>query len=110
VRLTLIIPSMNPGGAERAMSTLANHWAAAGHSLVLITYDDYGHSPYYKLHPGIVHRALKLGSAGRSKAAAAWIFLKRLRILRREIRASRPEAVISFLDTTNVLALAATMG
>jgi glycosyltransferase involved in cell wall biosynthesis len=37
-------------------------------------------------------------------------FLKRLRILRGEIRSSRPDAVISFLNTTNVLALMATMG
>ncbi len=110
MRLTLVIPSLNCGGAERVMSIMANHWAAQGGSVHLVTYDDGGERPYYPLDPWVELRPLGLSSTKKSLVAEGGLFWKRLRSLRREIRASKPEAVISFMESTNVLCILATLG
>ncbi len=109
MRLTLVIPSLNPGGAERVLSVLANHWVAQGHAVTVVTYDDQGEPPFYDLDSRVVHRALRLGGA-RGILRGMWNLSRRVRVLRREILASKPDAVLSFMETTNVLALLAMLG
>jgi len=109
-RLTLVISSLFSGGAERVMSIMANYWADKNWQITVITFDSGLEQPFYKLHPGVVHVALGIASTSKSARQAFAANLERIRILRRAIRQSRPNAVISFLDTTNVLALLATRG
>jgi glycosyltransferase involved in cell wall biosynthesis len=110
MRLTLIISSLGCGGAERVMSTMANYWAAKAWKVTLLTVDDGSTSPFYDLDPRINH--IPLAIAGDSHNAIAGLLnnLNRIRVLRLAVRDSGPQAVISFMDKTNILSLLATQG
>lgn len=109
MRVTLIISSFGAGGAERVMAVMANHWAEHGREVTLITLAS-AQEDFYPLHPCIDRIGLAATGVSSNIAAAAWNNFQRLKRLRREIRASRPDFVLSFIDTTNVLTLAATLG
>jgi len=107
MRLSLIIPTLAAGGAEGVLAMLANQWADCGHTITVVTVgsrvDD-----RQPLHPAIDRVALDMmrGSVTAAQAIGNnWLRVKRLRAA---IRRSRPDAVISFLSSTNVLTLAAT--
>lgn len=105
MRLTLVISSLSAGGAERVLSRMANHWAARGWEVTLLTFDG-SDPPFFNLHPAVRQRPLGLTKSRAAVREAA----KQLRILRRAIRESAPRAVISFLTRINVLVLLATRG
>lgn len=110
MRLTLVIYSLQGGGAERVMTTLANTWAAASWPVTLLTFDDGSMPLFYELDPRVDHIALNIAGRSANKFAAAAENLYRVHRLRRAIRASRPDAVLSFMDKTNVLTVLATRG
>lgn len=110
MRLTLVIPSLERGGAERVMSILASSWAEKGHEVTLLTLKR-EITPAYDLHPNVKLRNLGLpGEPAANSMLAAFRQVARLRVLRRAIRESQPSLVISFMERTNVLILAATRG
>ncbi|MHC2996426.1 glycosyltransferase [Tepidiphilus sp. HLB4] len=96
-RLTIFLPSLRGGGAERVMVTLANAFAERGYATDLVLAAAEG--PYLKdvsdqvrvvdLHAGRVSKAL----------------LPLARYLRRE----RPRAMLSAMNHANVVAIAARM-
>ena len=110
MRLTLIISSLSSGGAERVMSTMANHWAEKGRRITLLTFDDGSEPPFYDLHPKVNHYPLNLFKSSINPIERVGNALKRHWALRRAIVASRPQAVLSFIDTANVRVLLATLG
>jgi GalNAc-alpha-(1->4)-GalNAc-alpha-(1->3)-diNAcBac-PP-undecaprenol alpha-1,4-N-acetyl-D-galactosaminyltransferase len=110
MRLTLVIHSLQGGGAERVMTTLANAWAAASWQVTLLTFDDGAVPPFYELDARVNYMPLNIARLSTNKFAAIGENLHRLYRLRQAIRASRPDAVLSFLDRTNVLTALATTG
>lgn len=100
MNLILVIGHMKAGGAERVMSIIANYWAAQGHHVTLITIRA-ACEDFYRLHPLV--RRIGFGLRERH-------ILQNLIRLRREIRRTRPDAVISFMPTENVLSLLACVG
>jgi glycosyltransferase involved in cell wall biosynthesis len=110
MRLTLVISSLVCGGAERVMTVMANHWAARGRSVTLLTMDDGSSAPFYDLDCRICHQALGLARNSGNSAAGLQNNFKRVSGLRRAIRKSEPDAVISFMDKTNIIVLLATLG
>jgi len=106
-RLCLVISTLGAGGAERVLSTLANWWAAAGHSITLVTLSD-GSDDFYWLDERIERIALGVMQPTRQPHEAVFRNLRRIRALRKAIVASRADVVISFIDTVNVLTLLAT--
>lgn len=110
MHLTLVIYSLTSGGAERVMSIIANYWAAKNWKITLLTMDDGSVPPFYDLDSRIKHIPLGIAKSSPNALFAFWNNLKRIRTLKRSISELKPDAVISFLDTTNVLTLLATRG
>jgi glycosyltransferase involved in cell wall biosynthesis len=108
MRLTLVIFSLGAGGAERVMSLMANYWAAKEWKITLLTLDDGKEPPFYDLDSRVRHIPLGIAGASSSPFIGIGNNLKRIQLLQSAIRDSKPEAVISFVDQTNVLTLLAT--
>lgn len=129
-RLGLFMHAITSGGAERVMTTLANAWAQRGWEIHLVTLDDGKPAPFYPLDPQIHHHPLgvtrrsatslaveaRIGPGGgiewlrRSKVGTLWNLLRRLRTIRQALRDLPVEAIISFIDQTNVMAILALAG
>lgn len=109
LRLSLLIPSLSQGGAEHSLARLANHWADVGHHVSLCTLDSVDHDSY-TLHSQIERRSLGGLQTSRSLWQGLTRNLNRLRRVRRALDETRPDCVVSFLETTNVLALLASRG
>lgn len=107
MRLCLVVSSLASGGAERVLATLANHWIADGHQVTIITLASEA-DDRLRLRPGVTRIALGMMTPSTTTAHAFRNNWLRVKHLRDEIRRSRPDAVISFLSTTNVLTLVAT--
>ncbi|HEX4604467.1 MAG TPA: glycosyltransferase family 4 protein [Candidatus Angelobacter sp.] len=110
MNLTLVISSLERGGAERVISVLAGAWVERGRQITLITFDD-AEGPAYQLHPGIVLRSLHIPNEfAKNNFYALHRNVRRVRLLRRLIRQSQPDVVLSFLDFPNIITLLATRG
>lgn len=110
MRIALTIGSLGAGGAERVLTHLANHWAANGHKVTIITLAATDSRPFFDMPPSVaVHNT---GLVGESKniMQKVWANIGRVMALRHEITAIRPHVVVSFIDSTNVLVLMATIG
>ncbi len=107
MKVTLVIYAMGLGGAQRVMSIVANYWATHGWEVTLITLADSSRPPFYQLEPQV--KLQQLGIIGDSPNAftllrTGW---RRIQILRAAIVASKPDTIVSFLNTVNVLTLIA---
>lgn len=109
MRVTLVISSMQGGGAERIMSVLANAWAGREWPVTLITWAGPDEPVRYPLAPLVNYRPLGVASMKRNRLFTPRN-ITRLWTLRRAIRSSEPDVVISFLDKVNVTVLLACLG
>jgi glycosyltransferase involved in cell wall biosynthesis len=109
MRLTLVIASLGAGGAERVFSIMGNWWAGHGAAVTLVTLAEAG-TDFYALDP----RVERIGLGAIKDSCGFWDALRnnavRIRTLRAAIVASTPDAVISFMDTVNVVTLLAGAG
>jgi GalNAc-alpha-(1->4)-GalNAc-alpha-(1->3)-diNAcBac-PP-undecaprenol alpha-1,4-N-acetyl-D-galactosaminyltransferase len=106
-RITLAISSLSSGGAERVMSLMANHWASKGWSVTVVTLSA-PETDFFDLSPRISRVSLCMEQPSTGVVSASWRNIARVRALRSAIRSSRPDAVISFIESMNVLTLLAT--
>lgn len=107
-KILFLVSSMNCGGAERVASTLINAWAARGDSVVLcITYSGRG-SCFYHISECVQLVFLSDLVKGRARGISG--YWRRFLALRRLIRETRPDTVISFLTNVNVAAILASIG
>lgn len=108
-RLTLVIPSLAAGGAERVMARLANHWAAAGWQVTLVTLNA-SIPDFYATGAEVRRVRLQLEGDSAHPLQALWRNVRRVAALRAALRASAPDVVLSFMDRVNVLTLLAAAG
>jgi len=109
MRLTLVISSLGFGGAERVLTSLANCWAEQGREVSLLTFEPSdASSAAYPIHPSVKVRRLGLAAVSAHLVMGLLRNLWRIRVLRRAIRESHSDVVISFMNSTNILTLAAT--
>ncbi|MEO7457298.1 MAG: glycosyltransferase family 4 protein [Gemmatimonadaceae bacterium] len=105
----LVIASLQAGGAERVMVSLAAGLTARGWRVVLITLAS-ADTDFYPVPTGVVRHSLDMMMPSGSVVQAAMRNVSRLRVLRRAIASESPVMSISFVDKTNVLTLLAMAG
>jgi len=95
VKILVVLPNLQRGGAERVVSLLTQEWAKR-HDVLTVVFD--GSDPVYAHGGRLVD--LMLPPAGTTIARAArW--LTRAELLRRVIRRERPDRIFSFLEIAN---------
>lgn len=110
MNVVLVISSLRAGGAERVMTDMANYWVINGHKVRLITFAPFVDDAFYPLDSRVERISLGYRRETRGmieKLAFNWT---RLRALRRQLMRLQPTAVISFMDSTNVLSILASIG
>jgi GalNAc-alpha-(1->4)-GalNAc-alpha-(1->3)-diNAcBac-PP-undecaprenol alpha-1,4-N-acetyl-D-galactosaminyltransferase len=106
VRITFVTPSLACGGAERCVTLLTRGLLANGHSVSVLTlYSE--DSDFYILPKGAERIALGIDGNSATVIHGLANNLHRLRVLRRAIKSSRPEVVISHIHRTNVMTILA---
>jgi len=125
-----VVGSLRAGGQERVAANMANHWARRGREVSIVTIYQRGREIAFELHPSVrvhdvgwsrrpredeldpdtmhaVARAMDLPRATEETLLADVVLVA---LLRRTIIETRPDAVISLGDSTNVRMLLATDG
>jgi GalNAc-alpha-(1->4)-GalNAc-alpha-(1->3)-diNAcBac-PP-undecaprenol alpha-1,4-N-acetyl-D-galactosaminyltransferase len=107
-RVLLVIGSLGGGGAERQITQMANYWDRHGWNVTLATMTANGTTDSYFLHPTITRVHLLASKRGMSsRILRTGLVLARLRMLMTRFD---PDFTISFLNTTNILTLLASLG
>ena len=108
MHILFLVSSMRDGGAERVAATVCNAWAERGDRVTLVaTYSGRG-GCHYNLHGSIEFRYLAdMVPWARHQMLG---YLPRLHALRRIVRESSPDVVISFLVNVNIAAALGTIG
>lgn len=109
MKMVLIISSLRSGGAERVLSILANHWQASRHDIHLITIDSKD-SDFYMVNQGVRRYSLDMATASVEVFSGTLANIKRISKIRQLCKTIRPEIVLSFIDSTNILSSIALMG
>lgn len=108
MRVLLFIPALNAGGAERVMVTLANYLAKQNNEIEILTLNsDYS---FYSVNGGVTVKGMNLSISSSGIKRKLDIVVKE--ILRRkafieEVNNFDADVVLSFLNTTNFIALSA---
>jgi len=133
MRVTFVIASLRGGGSERATVNMANYWAARGWTVSIVTmYQGHVEPVAYVLDERVVHHDLNWEVPFRDRPeppaemlrqidAALAIFTPKSReyfrglhpllaTLRKSIIDTRPQAIISMINSTNIRTIAATRG
>ena len=110
VRLTAVMDSLGAGGAERIMAILTEAWAARGWEVELLLTAPDPPKEFVSVDPSVKVRRLGLSRPSRGLLEAIRGNVRRILALRRAIRASRPDVVLSFLVETSVATILASRG
>jgi len=109
LRLTLVIESLGGGGAQRVLSLLAAELCDLGQQVCVVTYADSG-PDIVVLDPRVERLSARLGGSSRHALGALSGNARRIAGLRSMVRRSRPDVVIAFVGTTNILTILACIG
>lgn len=110
MRIALVIPTLQPGGAERVISHLANHWARHGHAVHLVLLAGADQPPYYRLDAEVIIWYLDRMHPSAGIINAVTSNASRISTIRRILRDGKFDVIISFLTKTNILVIIATRG
>lgn len=108
-KICIVIYSMGGGGAERVISTLANHWLALGNKITVVTFIGREHDVYH-LPPMIDRIALD------EKISGFWIrykslsFMRRVIGLRNIIKEKKIDVVVAMMSASSITSILAATG
>jgi len=109
VRITAVISSLGLGGAQRVIVRLCDSLAQRGHSVTLLTTDPLT-VDFFQVPDSVV----RVRAHPDSHLSSRWYDIRRQAVrvsaLRRCLVETQPDAVVSFIDTTNVSVLLALIG
>ena len=95
MRVTFITYHLGAGGAERVTANMANYWVARGHPVHVVTLAT-SHPSFFALEPSVEVRHLGVAAESGNALTAIGNNARRLTAIRRAVRESEPDAVISF--------------
>ncbi|WP_205694453.1 glycosyltransferase family 4 protein [Crenobacter cavernae] len=98
----MFIHSLQSGGAERVTANLANHWAAKGWKVSVVTIAGV-EQDFYQLHPSVKRIALNLAGGSSSPWQAISNNLYRICALRKVLREEQPAIALSMMAIANIL-------
>jgi glycosyltransferase involved in cell wall biosynthesis len=107
--VALVIEGLGCGGAQRVAAHLVDGWTGRGRQVALITLRQ-PDEDFFSVNAGVRRYVIGGVSVSAHAAAALAANAGRVRRLRAAIRASGAQVVVSFVTSTNVLAIAATRG
>src|SRR6516164_7010798 len=108
MRVLCLIPSMGPGGAERAMSRLVS-FLCERHTVCLLDWSSQSDSSFYEIPEKVQYcRADLLGGANTFDRIRR--IVKRFHAIRGEVNSFKPDVVLSFMDTMNMTAILSLFG
>src|SRR5436853_104877 len=108
MKLAFVISSLRTGGAERVLTRLATSFADQGNDVTIITLSEDVTS--YYVSPRVNCVSLRLATQSKTTVHGFLNGARRLFALRRAIRSVSASAILSFVDTTNVLTILASRG
>ncbi len=110
MRIAFVIDGLGTGGAQRVLVNMANYWAQKRHAIEVLTLEPKGMAPFYQLDDSVVYRPLAQTRDSNSRMEFLANNLRRTMAMRKAIRSSAPDVIISLADRMNVLALLASIG
>jgi glycosyltransferase involved in cell wall biosynthesis len=109
-RILLVTGGLDCGGAQRVMAEMANYWAAKGWRVELATWTGPEIADFYELATNVSRIWLTVPHARSSSLGTLRASVARVVELRRLLKESRPDAVISFIDVSNIYTILAAVG
>lgn len=109
MKLLIFISSLSGGGAERVTTNLANHWAAKGWEITIVTLASQS-DDFYELSPAIKRIALELDGDSSNALIGLIQNLRRMFAVRRVLRQSQPDIALGMMASANVLLALASRG
>jgi GalNAc-alpha-(1->4)-GalNAc-alpha-(1->3)-diNAcBac-PP-undecaprenol alpha-1,4-N-acetyl-D-galactosaminyltransferase len=108
-RITIVVASLGGGGAERVIVDLSRYLQDSGRQVTLLTLN--GDDPdAYPLPGGVRRERMEIRRDARSLFESVSFLLGHLVAMRKKIVATAPDAVVSFIDQTNVRTLCCLLG
>lgn len=108
--VVLVISSLQGGGAERQIADMANYWAAKGLTVTLATWSGPQTNDFYSVDNRVRRVHLEAGAERCVFLPGVRANWRRMLQLRQLLSFTRPDAVLSFVTETNVLAILASAG
>lgn len=103
MKITFVIYGLGSGGAERAVSGLANYWVKE-HSVSIITLVK--SKPFYAVEAKVkLHHCLENAKTTTNTSKSLKDGYTRLKKLKELLKKDKPDVVISFMTKTNIYAL-----
>jgi GalNAc-alpha-(1->4)-GalNAc-alpha-(1->3)-diNAcBac-PP-undecaprenol alpha-1,4-N-acetyl-D-galactosaminyltransferase len=110
MHVALLVSSLAGGGAERAVSEMANYWARRSWSVTVITWTRAGDPETYIVDAAVQRTYLGLAGASMGLCSAIYNNARRIMALRGALEVLKPDVLLSFMDSNNVAALIASRG
>ena len=109
MKVLFYIYSLGTGGAERVVTTLANHLVSAGHQVVVVTLAGLD-ADFYRTDPRVERITLNHHAPRGNVLARILDSIRRIFRLRSALRRFRPRLAISMMDAANVSLAVAGLG
>ena len=105
MKILFTISSLNTGGAEKILTTLANHFETLGHSVsILIISKD---KPFFPLSRTINLIGVDIPKSSSKLLSRVTYIPKLINAIRKNILFENPDIVISFMSEMNILSIVA---
>jgi len=109
MRICCVVYALSQGGAERVVTTMANHWVSLDRDVHVITLAAEA-EPAFPLDGRVTIHALNVASKARGLVSALLGNFRRILALRRSIKQNTPDVVVAYMAATNILTIIACLG